>query len=101
MGRHPGEHCIAVDHWAALVIEGGKYSVLTVANQGGSVGPDGNFVADREKGVPGVWLKEVVDGKVVSRLLPSSGLLSDILRPAKEIIQDPRIPALRRANPAF
>ena len=91
--RHKDETGIAVDHWAALVLEGGRYSVASVPDSPGSVGADGkparlqlilvpnvakrtsvdraagNFVADGS-GTPGVWLKEVRDGAVHSAALP-------------------------------
>ena len=99
MIRHPGEYGIAVDHWAALIFDGsGAYSVFNVPDKPGSVSADGTFVSDGS-GSPGVWLKEVTNGEVQSTLLPRSGLVSSLLRPAKEIIQDPRVSELRLANP--
>ena len=85
----------------------------------------GNFVADGS-GTPGVWLKEVRDGAVHSAVLPrvstiplllsrlglacrlanlksttvQAGPLSSLLRPAVATVEDPRLPELRRANPA-
>ena len=94
MLRHPGERGIAVDHWAALVFDGGNYSVVSVADKPGSVpqldGPN----------VPGVWIKEVHENQVVSTPLPSKGSLDDLLKPATTIVQDSRIGELRAANPA-
>ena len=100
MLRHPGERGIAVDHWAALVFEAGRYSVISVNEKPGSVGPDGQFVSDGT-GTPGVWMKEVCNGVGVTKLVPAQGLLSDLLKAATEITPDPRLPALRAANPAF
>ena len=100
MLRHPGEYGIAVDHWAALVLDGkGGYRVYSIPDKPGSVRADGTFVADGT-GTPGVWLKEVEAGVVKSKLLPQAGAVSSLLRVPQEIVEDPRIPALRLANPA-
>ena len=37
--RHPGERGIGIDHYAALVVEGNKYSVLKIPGKPGSVLP--------------------------------------------------------------
>lgn len=101
MLRHPKEHAIAVDHWAALVVEAGRYSVLAVPGKTGSQAADGRFV-DNGSGVPGAYLKSVSaeTGAVVSTPMPPEGELADILRPAAEIVPDPRLPEFRAANPA-
>ena len=94
--RHPGECGIAIDHWAALVIEGDEYAVLSVSGKAGSVSADSTFQPG--KGKPGIWLKQVVDGSVKTTLVPASGKVSDILRQATEIVDDPRVTACRAAN---
>jgi dipeptidase E len=100
MRRHPGERGIAVDHWAALVLDGqGGYRVHSISGKPGSVGAGGVFVADGS-GDPGIWLKEVVDSEVITTLLPSVGSISALLRPAKAVVEDLRVQALRLANPA-
>lgn len=97
--RHPGERGVCIDHWAVLVIDSDDhYRVLAVEGKPGSVAADGNFSASRE-GRPGMWVKEVVDGAVKSTLVPEEGRLSDILRPATAITQDPAVEDCRRANP--
>ena len=37
MLRHSGERGIAIDHFAALVVEGENYSVLSISGKPGSV----------------------------------------------------------------
>jgi hypothetical protein len=70
-----------------------------LTDKGGSVKDDGSFCTDGS-GVPGVWIKEVVDGKVERTLCPSEGLVSDLLRPATEIIEDIELmDQCRRENP--
>ena len=95
---------IAIDHWAALVCcgEDDSYQVISLEGKKGSVlynneeGGDGDVDVDETgatlaapatasfsrdaSGVPGIWLKEVQDGKVRRQVLPDSGKLSQILR---------------------
>ena len=97
--RHSGETGIAIDHWAALQVKGDSFTVLSLPNKEGSVLPDGTLSLDR-KGKPGVWIKTVEDGKVITQLCPTSGKLSDILSYASDIQLDPREEDCRRINPA-
>jgi dipeptidase E len=68
--RHPQELGLAIDHWAALVLEGEAYRVISVGGKAGSVAADGGFRAPdpaapaADDGRPGVWRKEVVGGAV-------------------------------------
>lgn len=94
--RHSGEFGIAIDHWAALVIEGEEYHVLSISGKVGSVGADSTFQPG--KGKPGIWLKQVVGGSVKATLVPASGKVSDILRPATSIVDDPRVGECRAEN---
>jgi dipeptidase E len=98
--RHSGERGICIDHFAALCVDGDRYWVLSLPGRPGSVLPDGSFSPVRE-GVPGVWVKDVEEGIVKTVLLPQTGPLDALLRPAAEteIFQDPRLPACRAANP--
>ena len=101
--RHPGEVGIAIDHWAALVLEGDDYSVLSVSGKPGSVvagegGAEPRFSAG--EGAPGIWLKEVVDGAVRASLVAPTGRVCDILRPATATDEDPRVATARLENPA-
>ena len=85
--RHSGERGIGIDHWASIIIDGDKFRILSLEEKGGSVLPNGDFCTDGS-GVPGVWIKEVVNGKVERRLCPSQGNVSDLLRPATEIVEE-------------
>ena len=125
--RHPGEVGIAIDHWAALVLEGDEYSVLSVSGKPGSVVAGEGGAAPRfsaGEGAPGIWLKEVVDGAVRASLVAPTGRVCDILRPATAIVsraiiagiwvaifqecqqsscgqdEDPRVATARLENPA-
>merc|ERR1711862_471167 len=102
--RHQGERGIGIDHWAALIVFGDKYKVLSLEGKIGSVVKKGvqNHDESRKEeienydaifrageGIPGIWIKDVMDdGKVHTRLCPEEGKLSDLLRPATSIIQD-------------
>jgi len=98
MLRHPGERGVAIDHWAALVTDGGDYRVFTVAGDSGSLLDDGSVTQDG-KGAPAIWTKEVVEGQIVTTLAPAAGKLDDLVRPATEIVQDARCHDIRKANP--
>lgn len=103
--RHPRERALCLDHHAALLVADGEYRVLALDGAAGSLLPGGGFAAGATGGVPAVWLKRVVDGAdgapvVESRALPAQGPLSDILLPAEEIVQDPRVAAVAAANPS-
>ena len=97
--QHPGEVGIGIDHWAAIVVDGDRYRVLTLDEKGGSVGSNGELVRDGS-GKPGVWIKEVINGKVESRLCPREGRVVDLFLPATEIVEDiEMMNQCRRENP--
>ena len=101
--ENPGERGIGIDHWAALVIDGPNYRVVSLEDKEGTLwmedGEDAEFVDDGS-GVPGVWIKEAVDGKVVATVCPPEGKLSDILKVATDIQEDHKTARrLRLENP--
>ncbi|GMI18291.1 hypothetical protein TrLO_g2783 [Triparma laevis f. longispina] len=98
MLRHPGERGITIDHFCALVVNGDDYRVVGLEGKGGSVMSDGSFNSKQE-GRPGCWVKNVVGGKVVTELLPWEGKLSDVLKPADEIVEDPNCAQSMQDNP--
>jgi dipeptidase E len=87
MLRHPGETGIAIDHFAALVIDGDGYRVVS---------PDRPGSVD---GRPAVWRMTVVEGAVRAEPVPVVGEVARILSQADEIREDPRLAAARAANP--
>ena len=100
MKRHPGEQGICIDHFAALVIADSRYEVLSLPGKEGSLMPDGS--SRPGEGKPAVWLKSTSTdgGSIESRLLPPTGQLADILRPAREVVEDPRVATARAENPS-
>ena len=128
LARHRGERGLCLDHWAALVIDRGEFSVFPVPGQVGSVVPrasaDGDGATEQApssssssfidatfaagEGRPGVWVKAVVDAPgdaaaalVVARAVAPRGRLEDILSEAKCIAPETAAEEeLMRRNPA-
>lgn len=106
--RHSGEVGIGIDHWAALVVEGDDYRVLSLEGKVGSVMTNPDTGKDEfrvDSGIPGIWIKTVVtvedESVVTSRVCPPQGKVGDILRVASEIVRDTEaIELCRRANPS-
>ena len=102
MLRHSSEFGIGIDHWAALEISNGNFRVISLKDKVGSVIlPKGEFSPER-KGVPGIWLKRVMDDEQVvhSELCPMSGTIEQIFfQPNQDIKQDPRVDICRLQNP--
>ena len=101
-GDDDGEIGIGIDHWAALVIDGDdSYRVVSLEGKPGSVILETSSFSPEAKGVPGVWIKRVVHGQVVSTLLPSSGKLSDVLQRRRQppTEKDKLLEQCRRDNP--
>lgn len=101
--RHSGERGICIDHFAALIVDRDVYRVLSLPGRQGSVLENGECSFSRE-GVPGIWIKDVEEAsdgsKIIStRLVPPSGMVTDIFREAKNIVEDPRLHSCREANP--
>lgn len=95
--KHSGERLIGIDHWAALIVNNGNFKVLSLDDKEGSVLKNGCFSPER-KGVPGVWIKDVVDGEIVAKNAPKTGKLEDLLRKASSIVEDDRINIVRSKN---
>jgi dipeptidase E len=98
MLRHTGERGICIDHFAALIVGDNQYQVLSLPGRPGSVLPDGSWSISRD-GVPGVWQKDVIDGKLETSLIANRGPLAALVRVADDISQDPRLEECRLNNP--
>lgn len=99
MLKHSQEHGICIDHWAGLIIDGEDYRVVSIDDKDGSVLADGGFSADR-KGTPGLWVTDVVDGKVERKLAPKKGLVTELMKePTSPIVEDAEVADCRVANP--
>jgi dipeptidase E len=103
MMRHKGERAICIDHWAALVVDGAEYRVVSVPNKSGSVHPVTKEFCRDASGVPGAWIKEVVDDDgldvIETSLVPSHGRLQDILTQPSFMVKDPLVDICRMENP--
>lgn len=96
--RHSGETGVGVDNWAALVIDGDRYSVVSRKGYPGS-DINGSFTPNRT-GIPAVWQMSVTASGQLSRtLVPPSGAVSDLLRPAKFMVEDSMLSVARGQNP--
>jgi dipeptidase E len=95
--RHAGETGIAIDHFAALVVDGEDYRVISIEGREGSV-DKGRFSPDRQ-GKPGIWKKTVVNGQVQATVIPATGKRRELVSKADVIVEDPRLAAARAANP--
>ena len=87
----PGELGIGIDHWAALVVDGEDYHVMSLEDKEGSVKNGIEFVTDGS-GKPGIWIKEVttIDGKdvVTKRICPKQGKVKELLRKATKVVNN-------------
>ena len=98
--RHPGEQGVCIDHFAALVVDGADYSILSLDGKPGTA-LEGRDAPDFSgAGTPWVWLKRVEGDAVVATRLEPRGRLADALTPATAIVEDPRVEAARAANPS-
>ena len=98
--RHDGETGVCIDHFAALVVDGADYSILSLEGKPGTA-LDGRDAPDfTGAGTPWIWLKRVVGDAIVATRLEPRGRLADALTPATAIVEDPRVEAARAANPS-
>merc|ERR1712012_1532778 len=97
--RHSGEYGFGIDNWAALMIDGANYTIIPREGHHGSVGKDGQFVAER-KGTPGAWTMEISSsGELKRTLVPTTGKVSDILKKANYITPSNMLEVTRKMNP--
>jgi len=97
--RHFGENGIGIDNWGALIIDGDNYRVISRAGKPGSVGTDGHYTEKRD-GVPGGWSLSINHtGGLMRTMIPREGKVSDLLYPARFIIQSNQLPVARAQNP--
>jgi len=96
MLRHSGERGICLDHWCAISFNEGSFEIISLDDKPGSLLPDGSFSPDG-KGKPAVWIKDVVNGELISFRPPDAGSIDELLR---VIVQDPAVNDARKANPS-
>jgi dipeptidase E len=96
--RHSGETGVGVDNWAALVINGDRFNVVSRKGYPGS-DHDGTFTPNRT-GIPAVWQMTITaTGELSRTLVPATGAVSDLLRPAKYAVEDSMLSVARGQNP--
>ena len=100
MKMHSGETGICVDNWAALIIENGKYRVVSRRGKNGSVSEGGGYTADRHTGRPGAFVVGITpDGRQTRRNVPATGSLGGLLKQARFVVQSPMLKVARIQNP--
>ena len=100
MRRHNMEVGVCIDHFAALVVDGADYSILSLDGKPGTALEVRDAPDFSGAGTPWVWLKRVEGDAVVATRLEPCGRLADALTPATAIFEDPRVEAARAANPS-
>ena len=100
MRRHNGETGVCIDHFAALVVDGADYSILSLEGKPGTALEGRDTPVFTGAGTPWVWIKRVEGDAVVATRLEPRGRLADALSPATAIVEDPRVEAARAANPS-
>merc|ERR1719201_2788260 len=100
LASHSGEHAIGIDNWAALVIDGENYRVVSRKGYPGSVLPDGSFSVNRS-GLPGMWRLgiDIATGKLQRTLVPAKGLVADLIIKPRWIVEDSQVVVARGQNP--
>ncbi len=97
---HSGEKGLCVDNWAALIMEGGRYRVVSRHGKPGSVGHDGKYTEHSKTGTPGAFIVDISsDGKQRRRRVPTEGSISSIARRPNYIVQSQMLPVARIQNP--
>eukprot|EP00927_Polykrikos_kofoidii_P074621 TRINITY_DN70648_c0_g1_i1.p1 TRINITY_DN70648_c0_g1~~TRINITY_DN70648_c0_g1_i1.p1 ORF type:complete len:362 (+),score=47.65 TRINITY_DN70648_c0_g1_i1:73-1158(+) len=97
---HSGEHGIALDNWAALMISGNTYTVMQRTGMPGSRLPGGGFTKNSSLGSPWAWRVYVKwDGKVAREAVPRKGLASDLFLKARFINEDKQLAVIEQLNP--
>ena len=102
MQMHSGETGIAIDNWAAIVVNGDSYTIVSRAGKPGSAGANGAYENPRGRsgGKPGAFIVEIgTDGRQKRRALPSSGDVSQLAPPARYIVPSPFLGPARMQNP--
>jgi dipeptidase E len=101
MRHNAGENAVAVDNWAAIIVDGDEYRVTSRANRTGSVGPDGHFTANFSQGRPGAWAMAIsaTDGALKRTLVPEKGRVADLFRAARYVVESAMLKVARMQNP--
>ena len=79
-----------------------RYHVVSLSGHGGSAHKEtGEFTSDKTLGRPCIWLKDCVEGVIVTTLCPTSGVVTDLFRrtPYLDIMLDLRVDRVKRDNP--
>ena len=97
---HSGERGIAIDNWAALVVDDNNYRIISRKGKGGSVLSNGQYTSNSNNGKPGGFILEIDrNGNQHRQLIPTSGYTSDILRQPRYTTPSNMLSVARLQNP--
>ena len=100
MKMHSGETGICVDNWAALVVDGDRYRVVSRHGKHGSVSSSGGYTDHRSSGTPGAFVVRIgTDGKQSRSRVPTSGHIGSVAAEPEYVVQSPMLPVARLQNP--
>lgn len=100
MKMHSGETGVAVDNWAAIVIDGGRYEIISREGKTGSAGSNGQYTKPGKGGKPGAFLIHIaLDGTQHQEPISKTGHVSEIMSHAKYIVSSPFLVPARIQNP--
>ena len=96
--RHERELGLGIDHYAALVLDGEEFRVLSLPGA-----PQGSIPNGGDMLIPGVWIKYIEEGGIRSKVCPSHGKVEELLQvisnPESDMWEDERVEVCRRENP--
>eukprot|EP00457_Paulinella_chromatophora_P005721 gb/GEZN01005738.1/.p1 GENE.gb/GEZN01005738.1/~~gb/GEZN01005738.1/.p1 ORF type:complete len:369 (+),score=38.98 gb/GEZN01005738.1/:53-1108(+) len=101
--RHSAEIGLGVDNYAALVVDGDIYYVVSTPGYTGSVDDKGAWTPGPPigpPGTPGAWRMSIdSSGRLLRTLIPAKGKVTSLFIPARYIVQDSQLAVAARQNP--
>jgi dipeptidase E len=101
MKMHGGEYALVIDNWAGIIINGNSYKLVKRDGKSGSVTASGKYSSNPKIGKPGAWTISInpKNGETIRTIVPNSGHLSEISKPARFITQSQMLEPARKFNP--
>ncbi len=98
MKMHCGEYALVIDNWAGIIINGNSYKLVKRYGKSGSVTPSGKYTSNPKIGKPGAWTISINpnNGETIRTIVPDSGYLSEISKPARFITQSQMLEPARK-----
>ncbi len=101
MKMHCGEYALVIDNWAGIIINGENYKLVKRKGKSGSVAPNGTYTSNAKIGKPGAWTIEIDSnsGAMIRNPVSETGVLGEISKPARFIVQSQMLAPARKFNP--